>query len=42
MNQSFELPAEQVFAQGSQAQAVCYTTGEHRDSVLAFLNNQQG
>jgi enoyl-CoA hydratase/carnithine racemase len=42
MNQSFELPAEQVLAQGSQAQAVCYTTGEHRDAVLAFLNNKQG
>ena len=26
LNQSFELPVEQVFAQGSQAQAICYTT----------------
>lgn len=37
MNQSFELPAQQVFAQGSQAQGMCYTSSEHRDSVLAFL-----
>jgi enoyl-CoA hydratase/carnithine racemase len=38
MDRSFELQAEQVFAQGSQAQAICYTTTEHRDAVLAFLN----
>lgn len=38
MNQSFELPADQVFAQGSQAQGICYTSTEHRESVLAFLN----
>jgi enoyl-CoA hydratase/carnithine racemase len=38
LNRSFELSAEQVFAQGSQAQAICYTTSEHHDSVLAFLN----
>jgi enoyl-CoA hydratase/carnithine racemase len=38
LNQSFELSAEQVFAQGSQAQGICYTTQQHRDAVLAFLN----
>jgi enoyl-CoA hydratase/carnithine racemase len=38
IDQSFELPAEQVFAQGSQAQGICYTTQAHRDAVLAFLN----
>lgn len=38
LNQSYELSAHQVFSQGSQAQAVCYTSSEHRDSVLAFLN----
>jgi Enoyl-CoA hydratase/carnithine racemase len=38
MNQSFELPADQVFAQGSQAQGICYTSTAHRESVLAFLN----
>jgi enoyl-CoA hydratase/carnithine racemase len=37
LNQSFELPAEQVFAQGSQAQGICYTSTEHRESVMAFL-----
>jgi enoyl-CoA hydratase/carnithine racemase len=37
LNQSFELPAEQVFAQGSQAQGICYTSTEHRESVAAFL-----
>jgi enoyl-CoA hydratase/carnithine racemase len=38
LNQSFELPADQVFAQGSQAQGICYTSTEHRDAVMAFLN----
>jgi enoyl-CoA hydratase/carnithine racemase len=38
INQSYELSAAQVFAQGSQAQAVCYTSREHRDAVFAFLN----
>ena len=37
LNQSFELPAQQVFAQGSQAQGICYTSTEHRESVAAFL-----
>ncbi|VWX61384.1 Enoyl-CoA hydratase/carnithine racemase [Burkholderiales bacterium 8X] len=37
LNQSFELPAQQVFAQGSQAQGICYTSTEHRASVQAFL-----
>ena len=37
LNQSFELSAEQVFALGSQAQGICYTSTEHRESVLAFL-----
>ena len=38
IDQSFALPAEQVFAQGSQAQGICYTTQAHRDAVLAFLD----
>jgi enoyl-CoA hydratase/carnithine racemase len=38
LNQSYELSAQQVFAQGSQAQAVCYTSHEHREAVLQFLN----
>ncbi len=37
LNQAYELPAEQVFAQGSQAQGICYTSDAHRESVQAFL-----
>lgn len=37
LNQTFETTAAQVFAQGSQAQGICYTSTEHRESVLAFL-----
>jgi enoyl-CoA hydratase/carnithine racemase len=37
INQSLELPLDQVMAQGSQAQGICYTSQEHRDSVSAFL-----
>jgi enoyl-CoA hydratase/carnithine racemase len=37
LNQTFELSANQVFAQGSQAQGICYTSTEHRESVMAFL-----
>jgi len=36
LNQSFEMSAHEVFAQGSQAQGLCYTSDEHRESVLAF------
>lgn len=38
INQTFELSAEEVFALGAQAQAICYTSAEHRASVEAFLN----
>ncbi len=37
LNQSFELSSHDVFAQGSQAQGICYTSTEHRESVMAFL-----
>ncbi|MDB5957178.1 enoyl-CoA hydratase/isomerase family protein [Ramlibacter sp.] len=37
LDQTFELSAQQVFAQGSQAQGICYTSTEHRESVMAFL-----
>ena len=37
LNKSFELTAHDVFAQGSQAQGICYTSTEHRESVMAFL-----
>ena len=38
LNRTFETTEEQVFAQGRQAQAVCYTTAEHQESIAAFLN----
>lgn len=37
LNQTFELTATEAFAQGSQAQGICYTSTEHRESVKAFL-----
>jgi enoyl-CoA hydratase/carnithine racemase len=37
LNQSFELSSHDIFAQGSQAQGICYTSSEHRASVEAFL-----
>jgi enoyl-CoA hydratase/carnithine racemase len=42
LNQSFELSAQQVFQQGSQAQGICYTSTEHRESVMAFLSRSGG
>lgn len=40
LNQSYEMSADQVFAQGSQAQGICYTSTEHRESVMAFLTKR--
>jgi enoyl-CoA hydratase/carnithine racemase len=37
LNQSFELSSHDVFAQGSQAQGICYTSSEHRAAVESFL-----
>jgi len=37
VDQTYELSAHDVFAQGSQAQGICYTSTEHRESVMAFL-----
>jgi enoyl-CoA hydratase/carnithine racemase len=37
IDQTFESSAHHVFAQGSQAQGICYTSTEHRASVMAFL-----
>jgi enoyl-CoA hydratase/carnithine racemase len=37
INQTFERSAHDVFAQGSQAQGICYTSTEHREAVMAFL-----
>lgn len=38
INRSFELNEQQVFAEGSKAQGICYTSKEHRASVQAFLD----
>ncbi|WP_250518421.1 enoyl-CoA hydratase/isomerase family protein [Caballeronia sp. ATUFL_M1_KS5A] len=37
LNQTYELSSEHVFAQGSQAQGICYTSTQHRESVMDFL-----
>lgn len=37
MNQTFEMSPQQVFAQGSLAQGICYTSTAHKESVMAFL-----
>jgi enoyl-CoA hydratase/carnithine racemase len=42
LNQSFELSADQVFAQGSLAQGICYTSTGHRAAVEAFLSKSTG
>lgn len=38
LDRSLESNDEQIFAMGREAQAVCYTTAEHRKSVEDFLN----
>lgn len=42
LNGSFEHSAEQVFAQGSQAQGICYTSTEHHELVRTFLDRGKG
>jgi enoyl-CoA hydratase/carnithine racemase len=37
LDRSLEMSFEDVLAEGAKAQAICYTTGEHRASVAAFL-----
>ena len=37
LDRTFESTEEQIFALGREAQAVCYTTAEHRDAVTTFL-----
>ncbi|UGA43473.1 enoyl-CoA hydratase-related protein [Bradyrhizobium quebecense] len=37
LNQTFEHSAHEIFDLGSQAQAICYTSAEHREAVMAFL-----
>jgi enoyl-CoA hydratase/carnithine racemase len=41
MNESFESTAEEIFALGSQAQGICYTTDSHREAVSAFLDKRK-
>ena len=41
LNQTFELSSEQVFAMGSQAQAICYGSQDHLDSVTDFLEQRR-
>lgn len=38
MDKTFESSDDAIFALGREAQAMCYTTAEHRQSVEAFLN----
>ncbi len=38
LDRSLEMSFEDVLAEGAKAQAICYTTGEHRASVAAFLD----
>jgi enoyl-CoA hydratase/carnithine racemase len=38
LNRSLESTAAEVFALGSQAQGICYSTEEHRNSVESFLS----
>lgn len=40
LDQTFELPAEQIFALGAQAQAICYTTEAHHAAVDDFLGKR--
>jgi enoyl-CoA hydratase/carnithine racemase len=38
LDRTFESTEEEVFALGREAQAICYTTDEHRASLEAFLD----
>jgi enoyl-CoA hydratase/carnithine racemase len=41
LDQSFESPLETIGSLGHAAQAICYTTDEHRAAVQAFLAGRQ-
>jgi enoyl-CoA hydratase/carnithine racemase len=41
LDRSFELSLEEVFALGTSAQAICYTTDAHREAVDAFLASRR-
>ena len=40
LDRTFELGEEEVLALAREAQAICYTSKEHRESVAAFLNKK--
>jgi len=40
LDKSFELSDEHVLTLGREAQAICFTTAEHREAVAAFLNRK--
>lgn len=42
LDQSLESTADAIFKLGREAQAICYTTAEHRASVEAFLDKTRG
>ncbi len=42
VNQSYESAPTALFASSSQAQGICYTSTEHRESVAAFLARSGG
>jgi enoyl-CoA hydratase/carnithine racemase len=42
VNRTFELSLESVAALGSEAQAMCYSSDDHRTSVEAFLASRRG
>ncbi len=42
LDQTFERSADEIFALGREAQAICYTSAEHRASVEAFLAKSAG
>lgn len=41
LDRTFETAEEQVFALGREAQAICYTTAQHHESVAAFLDKSK-
>ena len=41
MNGSYESTVEEIFALGSQAQGICYTTNFHREAVASFLEKRK-
>jgi len=41
LDRTFELGEEEVLALSREAQAMCYTSQQHRDSVAAFLSKKK-